>query len=78
MYVVMQTILIISLSYYTNRSRFLDYLRDMKEGVDTGNAVAMQMPDLPPHLSNLPSIMSRLFASVSNSNTATVLVTILR
>ena len=56
----------------------MDYLREIKEGVDSGKAVAMQAPNLPSHLSNLLANMSRLFASVSNSNTAIVLVTILR
>ena len=56
----------------------MDYLQEIKEALDSGKASAIQMSDLSSHLSDLPSIMSRLFASVGNSNMTIVLVTILR
>ena len=67
----------VMVNLFQYRSKFLDYLRDLKDGGDYGGrADAMEMPSLPSHLSALPSIMSRLFGSFNNA--AIVLVTILR
>lgn len=74
---VRNSILVGVMVIFFNRTQFLDYLRDLKEGGGHGGrANAMQMPSLPSHLSALPSIMSRLFGSLNNA--AIVLVTILR
>lgn len=63
------------------RSKFLDYLRDLKTtemGAIRGSSKAViPLPDLPPHLSGLPRIMAKIFESINN-NSAVVLVTILR
>ena len=62
------------------RSRFLDYLRDLKTaemGAIGSSKAVIPVPDLPPHLSGLPSIMEKIFESINN-NSAVVLVTILR
>ena len=53
-------------------------LQEIKKGVDSGEASAIEIPNLPSHLSDLPLIMSRLCTPVGNSNMTVVLVTILR
>ena len=56
----------------------MDYLQDVKFAAVGGSSrAAIPVPDLPPHLVSLPSIMAKMFESINNNN-AVVLVTILR